>query len=151
MIGRVIPIDNHVVRTVGKEKWDWAQTNLGVTVAVASEVFLPRADYPPGTGPEECVSVDWLECFSGGLREQLNQVRDAVASRSWKVGRNAQFAVVVVDDVHQSAKKSGKSVDVRTVGEVDDPSHSGIYGLEPTDHIIAQEIARRAAAYPAYE
>lgn len=152
MTGQIIPADDHVVRTVGKDKWDEVQTESGTTVKFLNDVFLPREDHPPGTGPEECVSVDWPEYFSGTLPIQLRQVRDAVAARrqSGKVGKQAQFAVVVVGDVHAAAKKGGKQVRVKTTGDETDPSHSGIYGLEPYDHIISQEIARLAHAYRAY-
>ena len=149
-MGPAIPPDNHVVRTVGKEKWDFAGD--GVTVVIESGMFLPRRDHPRGTGPEEFVSVDWLECFAGALREQLDEVREAVAARrvSGKVGLHAQLASVLVDHVHDAAAKEGKAVDVCGTGDANDPSHSGIYGLDPLDHKIAQEITRRAKAYPAY-
>lgn len=152
MTGQIIPADNHVVRTVGKEKWDEVQMESGTKVRIANDEFLPREDHPPGTGPEESVSVDWLEYFSGTLPIQLRQARDAVAARrpSGKVGKQAQLAVVVVGDVHAAAKKGGKQVRVKTTGDETDPSHSGIYGLEPYDHIISQEIVRRAHAYRAY-
>ncbi len=152
MTGQIIPADNHVVRTVGKEKWDEVQMESGTKVRIANDEFLPREDHPPGTGPEESVSVDWLEYFSGTLPIQLRQARDAVAARrpSGKVGKQAQLAVVVVGDVHAAAKKGGKQVRVKTTGDETDPSHSGIYGLGPYDHIISQEIALRAVAYPAY-
>ncbi len=152
MTGQIIPADNHVVRTVSKKKWDEVQIESGTKVRIAKDEVLPREDHPPGTGPEECVSVDWLEYFSGSLSIQLRQVRDAVAARrrNGKVGKQAQFAVVVVGDVHAAAKKGGKQVRVKTTGDETDPSHSGIYGLEPYDHIISQEIALRAVAYPAY-
>ena len=151
MTGQIIPADDHVVRTVGKDKWDEVQTESGTTVKFLNDVFLPREDHPPGTGPEECVSVDRPEYFSGTLPIQLRQVRDAVAvRRNGKVAKQAQFAVVVVGDVHAAAKKDGKQVRVKTTGDETDPSHSGIYGLEPYDHIISQEIVRRAHAYRAY-
>lgn len=152
MTGQIIPADNQVVRTVGKEKWDEVQTESGTKVRIANDEFLPREDHPPGTGPEESVSVDWLEYFSGTLPIQLRQARDAVAARrpSGKVGKHAQFAAVVVGDVHAAANKGGKQVRVKTTGDETDPSHSGIYGLGPYDHIISEEIALRAVAYPAY-
>ncbi len=142
------PAIHHVVRTVGKNKCDVALD--GRTVIVESGVFLPRKDYPPGPGPEPYVSVDWLEYFPGNLRRQLIQVRDAVTTRGRTVGQQARLATVLVNHIHRAAKTDNKAVVVSTTGEVNDPSHSGIYGLEPSDDKIAQEIALRAVAHPAY-
>ena len=149
MTRQEIPDYNHVVRTVGKAKWDVADD--GKTVLIESDEFLPREDHPPGTGPEDCVSVDWLEYFSGNLREQLNKVRDAVSTRGRTVGRQARLATILVDHVHKAAKTENRKVVVSTTDDDDDPSHSGIYGLDPLDHKIAQEIARQAVAYPAFD
>lgn len=149
VITRPILYDDNIVRQASKEKWDLAID--GVTVVIDDELFLPRPDYPLGSGPERYVSVDWLEYFDGTLRQRLNQVRDAVEARGRTVGRQARFAAVLVRSVHEAAQKGSKEVDVRTTGDVEDPSHSGIFGLEPDDNVIAQEIARRATAYPAYE
>ena len=143
-----IPRNHHVVRTVGKHKCDLALD--GHTITVESGVFLPREDYPLGFGPEPFVSVDWLEYFSGSLQKQLGRVRDAVAARGRTVGKQARLATVLVDNVHKAARMGNKTVIVSTTGEVNDPSHSGIYGLEPSDDKIAQEIALRAVAHPAY-
>lgn len=149
-MGQDIPVDDHVVRTIGKDKWDFAED--GTTVVLESGVFLPRLDHPPGTGPEPYVSVDWLEYFAGSLREQLDRVRDAVAARrtSRKVGRHSRLGTVVVDAVYESSGKEGKTLNVRTTGDPNDLSHSGIYGLDPADHKIAEEIARRCVAHLAY-
>ncbi len=47
-MGQDIPVDDHVVRTIGKDKWDFAED--GTTVVLESGVFLPRLDHPPGAG-----------------------------------------------------------------------------------------------------
>ena len=144
-----IPDDHSIVRQLGKAKWDLADD--GVTVVVDSQAFLPRDDFPEGAGPEEYVSVDWLECFSGTLRQQLDQVRTAIEARGRTVGQQSKFGVAIVESVHKAARLHKKSVDVRTTGEIADPSHAGIYGLEPSDHLIAEEIAQHAVAHPAYQ
>ena len=149
-MGQDIPVDNHVVRTVGKDKWDFAED--GTTVVLESGIFLPRLDYPPGTGPEEYVSVDWLEPFTGCLREQLDYVRDAVAARrtSGKVGKHSRLATVEVRDVYESSSKEGKTLNVCTTDDPNDLSHSGIYGLDPSDEKIAQEIVQRCVAHQSF-
>ena len=144
-----IPDDHSIVRQLGKEKWELADD--GVTVEIDSEAFLPRADFPEGTGPEKYVSVHWLEYFRGTLRQQLDQVRAAIEARGRTVGQQAKFGVAIVESVHKAAQLQNKLVDVCTTGEIEDPSHTGIYGLEPSDHLIAQEIAQHAVAHPAYQ
>ena len=76
VITHQIPHDDNVIRQAGKEKWDLA--NDGVTVVIDDGLFLPRPDYPPGSGPESYVSVDWLEYFNGTPRQRLDQVRGAI-------------------------------------------------------------------------
>ncbi len=111
MTGQDVPVDNHVVRTVGKDKWDFAED--GTTVVLESGVFLPRLDHPLGTGPEPYVSVDWLEHFAGSLREQLDRVRDAVAARrtSGKVGKHSRLGMVAVYDVYESSSAQTQTDD----------------------------------------
>ena len=144
-----IPDDHSVVRQLGKQKWDFADD--GITIVIDSQAFLPRDDFPEGTGPEEYVSVHWLEYFSGTFRQQLDQVRTAIEARGRTVGQQSKFGVAIVESVHKAARLHKKSVDVRTTGEIADPSHAGIYGLEPSDHLIAEEIAQHAVAHSAYQ
>jgi hypothetical protein len=117
---------------------------------VESNCFLPRPDHPLGTGPEKFVSVDWLEHFQGSTRQQLDQIRNALQERRRKVSRSGGFAVVNVFDTKTAGLNNGRTLRVRTTGEPDDPSHSGIYGLTPEDDIIAQEIALKAVVEDAW-
>ena len=88
---QAVPSDEHVVRTIGKQHWDEVETPRGIVPVANSDVFRPREDYPPGTGPEECISVDWLDYFAGDLRHQLDAVREAVRARGRTVGRRARL------------------------------------------------------------
>lgn len=150
MTAQEIPSDDQIARAVKKDWWSEVNTAEGTKVEISSDAFKPRRDHPPGTGPEENVSVDWIEFFPGDLSEQLKQVCDAVSVRGRKVGGMAQFAVVVVQNVFAAGTKGGKQLVVKTLGETNDPSHSGIFGLAPDDEIISQEIARLAHSYPAF-
>jgi len=136
-----LPNEHHTSRYIGPLK---IYQSFDGKRRVEGESFLPRADYPPGTGPEEFVSVDWLEHFTGTRRQQLDQVRKAVEDRGRKASRSGGFAVVNVLDIKTAGFNNGRKLLVHTTGELYDPSHSGIYGLTPEDEFIAQEIAFKA-------
>jgi hypothetical protein len=134
-----LPDEHHFTRYVGASK---IYPSFDGKRRVDSDRFLPRPDYPPGAGPEEFVSVDWLEHFQGiSRRQQLDQVCNALQGRGITVSRYGGFAVVNVFETKTAGLNNGRTLRVRTTGEPDDPSHSGIYGLTPEDDIIAQEIA----------
>jgi len=137
-----LPDEHHIARYVGASK---IYPSFDGKRRVDSERFLPRADYPPGAGPEEFVSVDWLEHFQGiSRRQQLDQIHAALQRRGITVSRKGGFAVVNVLDTKTAGLNNGRALTVSTTGELHDPSHSGIYGLTPEDDIIAQEIALKA-------
>lgn len=147
MTSRPLPDEHHVTRYVGATK---IYPSFDGQRRVYNDLFLPRPDHPPGTGPEEFVSVDWVEHFQGGLRQQLDQVRNAVQERGRIVSRHGGFAVVNVFYTKTAGLNNGRTLWVRTTGEPHDPSHSGIYGLTPEDDIIAQEIAFHARVEDAW-
>lgn len=142
-----IPDEHHVTRYAGETK---ITTSFAGQRSVESNFFLPRPDHPAGAGPEEFVSVDWLEHFQGGRRQQLDQVRNAIQGRGRTVPRHGGFAVVNVFAIKTAGLNKGRTLWVRTTGEAHDPSHSGIYGLTQEDDIIAQEIAFKAIVEDAW-
>jgi hypothetical protein len=86
-----------------------------------------------------------LEYFQGiPRRQQLDQVRNVLQERGITVSRYGAFAVVNVLDTKTAGLNNGRTLRVCTIGQLHDPSHSGIYGLTPEDDIIAQEIALKA-------
>jgi hypothetical protein len=142
-----LPDEHHITRYVGPLK---IYPSFEGKRRVESDSFLPRPDHPPGTGPEEFVSVDWLEHFQGSTRQQFDQVRKAIQDRGRTVSRSGGFAVVNVLDIKTAGLNNGRTLWVKTTGETHDPSHSGIYGLTPEDDIIAQEIALKASVEDAW-
>jgi hypothetical protein len=87
-----LPDEHHIARYVGASK---IYPSFDGKRRVDSERFLPRADYPPGAGPEEFVSVDWLEHFQGiSRRQQLDQIHAALQRRGITVSRKGGFVVV---------------------------------------------------------
>lgn len=148
MTSQPLPDEHHITRYVGASK---IYPSFDGKRRVDSNRFLPRPDYPPGTGPEEFVSVDWLEHFQGiSRRQQLDQVCNALQGRGIAVSRYGGFAVVNVLETKTAGFNNGRALRVRTTGEQNDPSHSGIYGLTPEDDIIAQEIALKARVEDAW-
>ena len=148
MTSQPLPDEHHITRYVGFLK---IHSSFDGKRRVESSCFLPRPDHPPGTGPEEFVSVDWLEHFQGtSRRQQLDQVRNALQERGRTVSRQGGFAVVNVFEAKTAGLNNSRTLWVRTIGEQNDPSHSGIYGLTPEDDIIAQEIALKAIVEDAW-
>ncbi len=141
MTSQPLPDEHHIARYVSASK---IYPSFDGKPRVDSDRFLPRPDHPPGAGPEEFIAVDWLEHFQGSPRQQLDQVRNAIQVRGITVSLYGGFAVVNVFDTKSAGLNNGRTLWVRTTGEPDDPSHSGIYGLTPEDDIIAQEIALKA-------
>lgn len=136
-----IPDYQHVTRYIGARRIH--PPSADGRIKPDSSAFLPRPDYPKGFGPEEFVSVDWLEYFEGDLTDQLNGVRRALSARM-TLGAHAKLAILNVGETKAAGAKNGKSLVIKTISEPNDPSHSGIYGLTPDDDIIAQEIANHA-------
>ncbi|MBI4776684.1 MAG: hypothetical protein HY788_21315 [Deltaproteobacteria bacterium] len=112
-----------------------------------AEAFVPR----PG---EEFLSVDWVEYFEGTPREQLNQICKVLLEiRKYDVKRDSAFAVVNCLKIRNVGNSNGHDLSVMTLGEQEDPSHSGVYGLpgNPESDIIHQEIANCASVESAYD
>ena len=113
-----------------------------------SDAFMPRADCPPGQGLEEYISVTRVESFSGEFEDRLRDTTRSIVSR-WR-GRDPsrlRIGLLRVSDVHEAAQLKPKSLSVRIVDPTRDQSYAGIYGMDLTDAIIAQELARRALLY----
>jgi hypothetical protein len=68
-----LPTTDRIARHIskGRRKGEEADGSTGV---VDSSAFMPRADYPPGSGLEEYLSISWLEALRGQLDEKLSAV-----------------------------------------------------------------------------
>lgn len=118
---------------------------------VLAKIFLPRSKDPDGSGPEKYLSVDWLEYFNGNLRQRLDQIRCVLINkRGRNVGSQSFFAIVNVGNIKEIGQNYNKNLLVKTTGDPQDPSHSGVCGLTPEDTIIAQEIASSALVEDAW-
>jgi hypothetical protein len=114
MTSQVIPNDNHVSRYVKPKQI--TETLTGVRKP-NSHVFRPRRDHPPGSGPEEFVSVDWLEYFQGDLEQQINAICNVLKEvRGFGVSPYGGFAIVQVGNVKES--DPGRSILIRTLARI---------------------------------
>ena len=94
---------------------------------------------------ENYVSTNWLEHFHPTDRPfQLDCLRQSLIAKGFTVRQSGRFAVLNVGAVIAVCKDKLK-LDIRfvTLGEPDDPSHTGIYGMET---LTANDKASAAAA-----
>jgi len=102
---------------------------------------------------DEYLSVNWLEFFH--LADRQEEIREVRKVLSLKLGAKAKIAVLNVGETTSYVRT--KSPDARNLSmlhepEEDDPSHSGIYGFQYDDRLIADLIAEMVQeTYPARE
>ena len=103
---------------------------------------------------EEYLSTNWLEHFHDSDRQtQIAGVQRALAGKGFRVRRNAAFAVLNVG-VATTVCKHDLNLDIQitTLGDAHDPSHSGIFGYTADDTDVAALLARQVnpgEVYPA--
>ena len=90
---------------------------------------------------EQYLSANWLEHFHESNRLlQMSGVRNALASKGFRVNRNGRFAVLNVGvAIGQVVNTPLRFIRLGTPG---DPSHTGIFGCTPGDYITAAVLAR---------
>ena len=91
---------------------------------------------------EDYLSNAWLEYFHASCRSVEIQGVLAALRAKRNVGSNAKIAVMNIGDVLRSCADAGALVEVKPTGEVDDPSHTGIYGYVHFNADIAAVLAR---------
>lgn len=138
MKGEKIPDPDHIARFCRP-----MHVSDGQVQAVA---FMLR----PG---EKSLSVNWLEFLNCPNRDsEITEIRN-IYSVKLNVGARAKLAVINVGEVCE--KVLTESPDRRNVEVLhdpmdDDPSHSGIYNLEPDGELIAELILETVReTYPA--
>ena len=90
------------------------------------EAFLLRPN-------EEYVSTNWLEHFHSSDRLfQLTGVRQTLRDKGRDVRPSGSLVVLNVGaSVAECSSKLNLDITFTVLGQSDDPSHTGIYGLEP--------------------
>ena len=111
------------------------------------EAFLLRAG-------EEYLSTNWLEHFHPADRDiQLSGVRQILRDKGFRVAHTGHFGVLNVGDAVDRCRQN-LNLEIRFInlGEHQDPSHTGIYGLAADKTRAAQALAQAvspAEVYPA--
>ena len=103
---------------------------------------------------EEYLSTNWLEYFhDSDCTEQLAGVRQALAGKSFRMARSARFAVLNVGvAVSRCQELLDAPIRFIALGDLRDPSHTGIYGYANHNTAVAAALAAMVAAdglYPA--
>ncbi|OGW12311.1 MAG: hypothetical protein A3G93_15460 [Nitrospinae bacterium RIFCSPLOWO2_12_FULL_45_22] len=102
---------------------------------------------------DKYLSVNWLEFLClGNRQEEIREVRRILSSKL-TLGAKAKIAVLNVGNILnyvRSQSPDSRNLSVFHEPEENDPSHSGIYGLQSEDHLIADLIAEIVQeTYPA--
>ena len=105
------------------------------------EAFLLRPN-------EEYISTNWLEHFHPSHRPtQLAGVRQTLVDKGRDVRASASFAVVNVGaSVTRCRDKLNVDLGFTVLGESNDPSHTGIYGILPLDDEVKELVSTLLAA-----
>ena len=109
------------------------------------DAFLLR----PG---EEYLSTNWLEHFHNSNRQaQIAGVQQTLTDKSFRIRRNAAFAVLNVGIAIAACQNDlNLNIQIIALGEVHDPSHTGIFGYTAEDTDTAATLAQQVReVYPA--
>jgi hypothetical protein len=104
---------------------------------------------------EESLSVNWLEFLELVNRDlEIQEIRNVLGAKL-KLGTSARIAVLsvgnIISYVHAQSPDS-RVLKISHEPEEKDPSHSGVYGYQYEDQLIADLIAETIQeVYPARE
>lgn len=104
---------------------------------------------------EEYLSANWLEYFHEADRpSQIAGVRQALTDKGFRVSRNAYFAVLNAGaSVTMCRVTLNLEIQFIALGELHDPSHTGIFGytMQDNDSIAAllAQLVNPDEVYPA--
>jgi hypothetical protein len=128
----------------GKRKGDEEDGTTGI---VDHNAFMPRADWPRGKGLEEYLSITRVDHFPGDMEQKLAGVTAAMRERIQGLNEDSRLGILSVETIHEAAALKPKKLSMRIVNAEKDASYAGIYGMDLSDVMIAQELARRVLLY----
>lgn len=89
--------------------------------------------------------MEWLECLNQPNRRQEMGAVVGILARKLQIKASAVIPVThIVEVCNYVAEASGFSIRFRHEPEPDDPAHSGIYGTDQDEMMIAELIAEKA-------
>ncbi len=133
MTSSEIPDNNHVSRYC-------KPSSILESGRVSGQAFRLKED-------ENSLSVNWLEYFdSPDKKYQIDKIREAFINKDFGLRKNGKFAVLNVgkskDHVLQNSPDQNTLI-FKHEPEPNDPSHSGIFGLEFEDSLIPVLLAEK--------
>lgn len=98
------------------------------------------ASFIPKKGEKEFLSVNWMEYF--GETAQKAQIAKICEHIELSLAKSGLFAVLNIGRViDQIQRYGGKKLAILHEPTLGDPSHSGVYGYQHEDFLVAELIA----------
>ena len=130
---------HHIARYFGFKKQNADGSPSPAAFLLSDKDFKPK---PNIADPRPFLSTNWLEIFHKQDRAaQIKGVIDSLKAKNMGLGATANFAVFNVLDAKTKCEAEGFPIEIKTTGEIDDPSHTGIYGLEHVNQDVAAILA----------
>ena len=101
---------------------------------------------------ESYLSTNWLEYFHNSERQfQIAGVRQALTDKGFHVRSTASFAVLNVGFTIVVCKNAlNLDIQILTLGEPHDPSHTGIFGYTAANTDVATLLSKQITAHEVY-
>lgn len=127
MKGDILPPDNHVARYCPRKF-------ISESNSVAPGAFMLKKN-------ERYLSVQWLEyLMQPDRKEAINKVREML-SRHLKIKRQDRIALLNVERTcNQVAEESGHKIVMLHEPSLNNEAHSGIFGVDQDQELIAELI-----------
>jgi hypothetical protein len=93
---------------------------------------------------DESLSVNWLEYFKLNNREEeISKIQKLYGGKFRNISPNARIVVINVGEARNKVlleSEDGRNLKFKHDRSIGDPSHSGIYNLNPDNEMIAELI-----------
>ena len=137
----VTPLNDpdHIARYCGSKKHNPDGSPSPAAFLLSDSDLKPD---PNLADPRPFLSTNWLEFFHKHDRGvQIKGVIDSLKAKTRGIGPTAKFAVFNVLDAKTQCEAEGFQIEIKTTGEIDDLSHTGIYGYEHANGDVAAILA----------
>ena len=131
MKGDVIPDADHICRLCGG-------SHIREDGTIAASAFKPR----PG---EAYLSVNWLEILNAIDPDEAIAKVQRVLAKKRKIGASARWAILNVGQARSvvaPGSQARSQLSAVHEPELQDPSHSGLYGVPEDDNMIPELLAQ---------
>ncbi|GAB6268170.1 MAG: hypothetical protein STSR0002_09110 [Smithella sp.] len=126
---KIIPDSNHIAR--------YCKPTTVENDEILATAFLMRPI-------DESLSVNWLEYFKLNNREEeISKIQKLYGGKFRNISPNARIVVINVGEARNKVlleSEDGRNLKFKHDRSIGDPSHSGIYNLNPDNEMIAELI-----------